>query len=441
VLDHDRAIERRVDDSVGRVVAGRLRVMRRARGYAPAPLALPPGFDARRRVLALGGDLKNTFALLHDGQGVLSQHIGDLHDVSCLADQRKALADYLRFYAFEPELVACDRHPGYAATQQAHADYGARCVEVGHHHAHIAACLGEHGWPLDGGQVIGVALDGIGLGDDGTLWGGEFLLADYRESRRVGTLKPVALLGGDAAARQPWRNLYAHLMAEMGWARFAMNFDALEVYRDLAAKPRASLDAMLRNPALAPPASSTGRLFDAVAAAVGLCRERVAYEGQAAMQLEACIADADLQEDAELDYPFAIPRLDRGKGLSYIEPLAMWQALLGDLILDTPAPRIAARFHRGFANAVVRMAVQLAQERGIGTVALGGGAFQNRILAQRVVDGVQAAGLRALLPEQVPVNDGGLAWGQALVALARHGDATTNNPTETHHVPGHPRPH
>ena len=419
VLDHDRAIQRRVDDSVGRVVGGSFRVMRRARGYAPAPLPLPEGFDHRTKVLALGGDLKNTFALVRDGQGVLSQHIGDLHDAACLADQRRALADYLEFYAFEPDLVVCDLHPGYAATQLAQERWPERQVGVGHHHAHIAACLGEHGWPLHGGKVLGIALDGIGMGEDGSFWGGEFLLADYRQAQRVGTFKPVALLGGDLAAREPWRNTYAQLTAEMGWPRFTSNYDELELHRFLSVKPREMLDAMLANPALAPRASSVGRLFDAVAAAIGICRDQVAYEGEAAMRLESLVTAQDLDESAELDYPFAIPRLDKGKGLPYVEPLGMWQALLGDLILATPAARIAARFHRGLAAVIVRMAQQEAERQELTTVALGGGVFQNKVLTELVLRGLEAAGLKALLPRQVPVNDGGLAWGQALISLAR----------------------
>ena len=419
VLDHNRTIARRVDDSVGRTIAGAFRVMRRARGFAPAPLALPAGFDTRRQVLALGGDMKNTFALVRDGQGVLSQHIGDLHDAACLADYERALADYLDYYRFTPDLVACDRHPGYAATQLAHAGFGDRVQAVGHHHAHIAACLGEHGWPRGAPKVLGIALDGIGFGEDGSLWGGEFLHCDYGACERVGTFKPVALIGGDLAAREPWRNTYAQIMGEMGWSRFASNYDELELFAFLAAKPRALLDQMLASGANARCASSAGRLFDAVAAAIGICRERVAYEGEAAIRMEGMIAASDLNEDSALDYPFAIPRLDKGRGLLYIEPLAMWQALLGDLVLNTPPARIAARFHRGLAGVVVRMAGKLAAKLEVDTVALSGGVFQNRILAERVVAGLQAANLRALLPRQLPANDGGLAWGQALIALAR----------------------
>lgn len=419
VLDHNRPIARRVDDSVGRVVASEFRVMRRARGYAPAPLLLPRGFDAKTQVLALGGDLKNTFALLRDDQCVLSQHIGDLHDAECYADWKRALADYLDYYDFEPDLVACDLHPQYASTQQAEREYASRRVSIGHHHAHIAACLGEHGWPREGGKVLGVALDGLGMGEDGELWGGEFLHCDYASATRIGTLKPVAMIGGDLASREPWRNTYAQIMAEMGWARFAMNFSELELYRFLEAKPRDLLFAMIENRTNAPKASSAGRLFDAVAAAIDICRERVAYEGEAAIRMETMIRDEHLAEDGELDYPFQIPRLDKGKGLPYIEPLAMWQALLGDLMLDTPQPLMAARFHRGFANAVVMMASKFVDELGYDTVALSGGVFQNRVLAERVVAGLHERGLRALLPRKLPANDGGLAFGQALVALAR----------------------
>lgn len=421
VLDHDRPIARRVDDSVGRVVAGAFRLLRRARGHAPAPILLPDGFDTRTPVLALGGDLKNTFALVRDGQCVVSQHIGDLHDAECFADWRRALVDYLDYYDFTPARVACDLHPGYLSTQLAEREYASRRVPVAHHHAHIAACLGEHGWPKDGGKVLGIALDGLGMGEDGTLRGGEFLYCDYAECERVGTLKPVALLGADRAAHEPWRNIYAHLMAEMGWARFATNFGELELFRFLDARPRTLLDGMLANGTQAPLATSAGRLFDAVAAAIGFCRERVAYEGEAAIRMEAAITDDDLAEDTELDYPFQIPRLDRGAGIDYIEPLAMWQALLGDLILDTPTARIAARFHRGFAHAVVRMALRKRADLGFDTVALSGGVFQNRILAERVIAGLETHGLRVLLPRQLPANDGGLAFGQALVALARNG--------------------
>jgi hydrogenase maturation protein HypF len=438
-LEHNRPIARRVDDSVTRIVAGRPRLVRRARGYAPSALPLPPGFEGSARVLGFGGELKNTFCLVRDGTAILSPHHGDLQDALTRADYVKALADFRGFFDFEPQALACDLHPDYSSTQLARAEAGATglpLIVTQHHHAHIAACLADNGVPRTAPPVIGVALDGMGYGDDGTLWGGEFLLADYVRYQRLGTFKPVALLGGEAAIREPWRNIYAHIMAQMGWPTFAMNYADLDLFRFLEGKPRALLDGMLRSGLNSPPASSCGRLFDAVAAALGLVREHASYEGQGAVELEAAV---DLEclggEDERLDYPFPIPRL-AGLGLPYIEPLGMWAALFGDLILQTrenPAHDglsattvgvMAARFHRGLAGGIVRMVAKLAAQLGgedtpLPVVALSGGVFQNRILFERVLAGLDAKGFRVLTHARVPCNDAGLALGQATIAAAR----------------------
>ncbi|MEO5763740.1 MAG: carbamoyltransferase HypF, partial [Casimicrobiaceae bacterium] len=294
---------------------------------------------------------------------------------------------------------------------------------VQHHHAHVAACMAENGVARDAPAVLGVALDGLGFGADGTLWGGEFLRADYRHCERLATFKPVALPGGEQAVHEPWRNTYAHLMAEMGWPRFAMNYADLDLHAFLAAKPREVLDAMIAKDINSPRASSCGRLFDAAAAAAGICRGRALYEGQAAIEFEACVDAATLDgEDDELAYPFAIPRL-KDSGMPYVEPLAMWQALLGDCILATPVPVIAARFHKGLAIVIARMVTKLAQHEGgaapIRTVALTGGVFQNRILHAQVERRLAAAGFEVLTHRRVPANDGGLALGQATIAAAR----------------------
>lgn len=425
-LEHDRLIARRVDDSVARIVAGHPRILRRARGYAPAPLPLPAGFERAPRVLAYGGALKNTFCLLRDGEAVLSAHNGDLDEALTRTDYEKSLSEYRAFFEFEPQALACDLHPEYASTRIAQSR--ARVddiplVATQHHHAHIAACLAENGVPLGTSKVLGVALDGLGFAADGTLWGGEFLLADYVGYCRLGTFKPVALIGGEAAVREPWRSTYAHLKAEMGWATFSMNYSQLELFRFLESKPRELLDGMLARGVNAPFASSCGRLFDAVAAAIGFAREHAFYEGQGAIELEAAV-DRDwlVNGDEALDYPFAIPRMKGG--FPYIEPLAMWQALLGDLILATPPGVMAARFHRGLAKAVVRMIEQLvaqsvSEPTPIRTVVLSGGVFQNRILFERVRAGVAASGLTVLTHSRVPCNDGGLALGQATIAAAR----------------------
>ena len=426
LLLHNRPIASRVDDSVARIVGRRVRVLRRARGYAPGPLRLPAGFEAAPPLIAHGAELKATFCLLADGQAVLSQHQGDLKNAATFDEYRKNLALYAALFDHRPLALVVDRHPGYASSKLARKRAGIEglsLLEVQHHHAHAAACLAENGWPLAGPPVLGIVLDGLGLGETEALWGGEFLLADYRHAERLGTFKPVALLGGDQASREPWRNLYAHLMAEMGWAALSADFHELEVYRLLARKPRAILDRMLAGAINAPTASSCGRLFDAVAAATGVAFERQAYEGQAGALLEAAVDREALRvEGEELAYPFSIAGLDGIEALPYIEPIPMWRALLGDLALGASAGVIAARFHRGLARAIVAMAAKLAGEDGkrrFGTVALSGGCFQNRILFEETSLRLEAAGFKVLSHGDVPSNDGGLALGQAAVAAAR----------------------
>lgn len=385
-------------------------------------MRLPGGFERAPDLLAMGGELKASFCLTKGGEAVLSPQHGDLEDAAAFDEFRGTLSGYAERFAHAPCALVVDRHPEYRsaklARERACAD-GLRLIEVQHHHAHVAACLADNGRPLGARAVLGIVLDGLGWGDDGTIWGGEFLLADYRRAQRLGTFKPVAMLGGDRASREPWRNLYAHLMAEMGWAEFAMSFAGLELYRYLEAKPRALLDSMLREGINAPRASSCGRLFDAMAAAVGVCRERQAYEGEAPRELEA-LADARTmaEDDDSLAYPMTIPKL-RGSGLPYLEPLALWRAVLGDLILGTPAPIMSARFHKGLARALAAMAKQLRAAAGFDTVALTGGCFQNRLLFAQAERRLRAAGFEVLSHLRVPAHDGGLALGQAAIGAAR----------------------
>jgi len=421
-LTHDRRIATRLDDSVMRVMEGAARVLRRGRGLAPASIALPEGFCGAPDLAAFGADLKNAFCVVKGGRAVMSQHIGDLDAVATFDDFRRSLDHLLALVEATPRAFAADLHPEYRSGKLARAlarDSGRTLIEIQHHHAHVAACLAENGRPLAATPVLGIVLDGLGWGEDGTIWGGEFLLADYRSSRRLGSLKPVAMPGGDAASREPWRNLYAHLTAEMGWDELTMNFAELELYRDLARRPRATLDAMIRGGANAPKASSCGRLFDAVAAALGICRERQLHEGEAAARLEALVCTRTLRDEGDvLAYPFTIPNL-RGSGLPYVEPLAMWRALLGDLILKTPAPVIAARFHKGLAKIITAMAKQLAGAGMFDTVALSGGCFQNKILFEETSRRLRDAGFAVLSHALVPPNDGGIALGQAAIAAAR----------------------
>ena len=428
-LFHDRDIARRVDDSVVRVVAGEARVLRRARGYAPAPLRLPAGFDRAPAVLTMGGELKNTFCLLRDGHAVISHHIGDLEDARALADYRQSVDRYLELFEQQPVAIAIDLHPEYLSSKIGRDLAGQRGIEhiaVQHHHAHLAACLAENGVPLDAAPVFGVMLDGLGLGDDGTLWGGEFLRADYRTSTRLATFKPVAMPGGAQCIAEPWRNTYAHLMAAMSWRDFAMRNAGLELFAFLDAKPRATLDAMIGRNVNSPLASSCGRLFDAAAAAAGVCRERALYEGQAAIEFEALVDPATLgSEEDSLAYPFVIARM-KDTQMPYVEPRPMWQALLGDLARATPVPVIAARFHKGLAIVIAKMIDELSRHASGGnsgeptrTVALSGGVFQNRILLEQVIARLESLHFRVLTHRQVPANDGGLSLGQAAVAAAR----------------------
>ena len=426
-LVHDRPIASRVEDSVVRRADGAIRVVRRARGYCPASIKLPAGFARAPEVLAMGGDRHAAFCLIRRGEAILSQHLGDLADPAALHDYRAELARYAALFAHTPSALAIDRDPelvtsalarGHAATA------GLPIAVVQHHHASVAACLAENGHALAAPPVLGVVLDGLGLGDDGALWGGEFLLADYRRAERLGSCKPVAMLGGERAAREPWRNLYAHLVAELGWPALTLSFAELPLHARLAGKPRALLDGMLASGRQAPVASSCGRLFEAVAAAVGICFERQDYDGEAAARLEAAVDPHALDEGDELAYPFAIPRLP-GSTMPYLEPLAMWNAILGDLVRATPVGVIAARFHRGLARAVAQMVSKLARAgdgRRFDTVALSGSCFHNRILLEQCARRLRGDGFVVLSHAQVPSGDGGLALGQAAICAARQLD-------------------
>lgn len=423
VLAHDRPIAMRLDDSVVQVAAGSVRVLRRARGYVPAAIPLPPGFETAPETLAFGAEQKATFCLLRNGSAVLSPHQGDLEDAATLDDYRHSIESFKELFDASPALLACDLHPDYFSTREAISQTtrtGSALVRIQHHHAHIASCLAENGYPLNAPPVLGIALDGLGLGDDGALWGGEFLVADYLGCRRVGRLKPVAMPGGTAAIREPWRNLYAHIEANLGWAGVHARYNHLPTIQSLAGRALPVLDRMIASGLNAPPASSCARLFDAVAAVCGLAADRVGYEAEAAMQLEALVAISGC--DAE-PYPFAI--VDRPQPrLLELDPGPMWSAILYDLARGTGVPLIAARFHTGLAAALFGMVIRvLHQEACTGAapsaVALSGGVFQNRILLDGLTSRLCKAGIQVLNHAKVPANDGGLSLGQAMVAAAR----------------------
>ncbi len=409
-LTHDRPIARRLDDSVVQLAAGELQVMRRGRGLAPAPRALPAGFQHSPPVLALGGELKSAICLTTGGKALLSHHLGDLDEPATQDAFERAIADYSALFDHRPAAIAVDRHPSYWPSRFGAAlarERGLPLIAVQHHHAHIAAVMAERGWAAEGGAVVGVALDGLGFGEDGTIWGAEILLCDYRASRRLARLKPIALAGGDAANREPWRVLLAHLDAALGpEAVPPALFEGL---------PVATLRAMVARGINAPPASSAGRLFDAMAALLGLAPSRLRFEGEAAMALQAV---AEAGGDDAPPYRFAQAG---AADLVEIDPAPMWREALADRAAGRAPSLIARRFHAGVAAAFASLAVSLAALHGAKAIALSGGVCQNALLLEQLVARLAAAGLPLLVPSEVPANDGGIALGQAVIAAARLG--------------------
>ncbi|MBN3950813.1 MAG: carbamoyltransferase HypF [Nostoc sp. NMS7] len=419
-LLHNREIINRVDDSVVRVVGDKVQTIRRARGYAPAAISLPPGFHNLPQILAMGSELKNAFCLLREGEAILSQHIGDLEKAAAFNAYQDTLNLYFNLFQHQPEVIAIDKHPEYLSSKLGKelADTNQiKIHQIQHHHAHIAACMTENGIPLDSPPVLGIALDGLGYGDDGTLWGGEFLLADYRKFQRLATFKPVAMIGGEQAIYQPWRNTYAQLIAAKLWDNCQQQYADLEIVKFLNKKPLKLLNQLMEKGINSPTASSVGRLFDAVAAAIGICLEECSYEGQAAIAMEAIIDVSSLNNYKEtLIYPFNFIFSD---SIYCIDPRPMWQALLDDIQQQIPQTVMAAKFHKGLANAIVEMVKRLCQENLINQVVLTGGVFQNCILLEQVTKGLQTLEIKVLTHSLVPANDGGLSLGQAVIAAAQ----------------------
>ena len=400
-LTNDRGIYSRYDDSVARVVGSEVELVRRARGYAPFPLALP--FETPVHILGAGSEQKNTFTLLKDGYAFTSQHIGDLENAETLAAYEETLALYQRLFRVRPEIVAYDLHPEYLSTKFA-LSLPLRHVGVQHHHAHVVAVTAEHGVRH---PVVGVTFDGTGYGIDGRIWGGEFLLADWRGFTRYAHLREVPMPGGAAAIRRPARmalgllagidsSLLGHPGAEGLLARLA------EGERDVMLT---MIDRGLNSPLT----SSMGRLFDAVAAILGV-RLDADYEGQAAIELEA-IADPD----ARGSYEFRL----NGSGPVVVDPEPVLRELLDNVAAGVPAPAISSRFHRAVVGAIVRVARGASAETGSPDVALAGGVFLNRLVLAGAVRGLTAAGLRPLTHKRLPTNDGAVSYGQAVAAWAR----------------------
>ncbi len=427
-LTHDRAIHVRTDDSVARPVRGKPTLIRRSRGYVPEPLAVRTAF--RRPVLACGAELKNTFCLAKEGRAFISQHIGDLENYETLRSFTEGIEHFKRLFDITPQLVAHDMHPDYLSTSYAAGLSGVDLTAVQHHHAHIASCLADNGAD---GPVIGVAFDGTGYGADGTIWGGEFLVADLAGFERAGHLRPVPMPGGAAAIRQPWRMAAAYLDAAApgfpagliagglragglragglragGLRAGGLRAGGLEVARRNEADWEAVIQ-LARRGVNAPLTSSAGRLFDAVAAIIGV-RDVINYEGQAAVELEQL---ADTMERGS--YP---ARILPGPPLQ-VAGTDLVLAVAEDLAAGTDPAVVAARFHHGVAGVIEECCTILRDGHGLTVVALSGGVFQNLLLCGEVTTRLMARGFEVLVHSRVPCNDGGISLGQAVVAGVR----------------------
>ena len=395
-LVHDRAIHTRADDSVGRMTSGGLQPVRRGRGWAPDPL--PLGFDAPS-ILAVGAELKNAVCLTRGDEAFLSQHIGDLGSFEAREFFEEVIGKLERLLGAKPVAVAHDLHPDYASTRWARAS-GLPAIAVQHHHAHVASCLVDNG---ASGPAIGVAFDGTGCGPAGDAWGGEILAFDLGGFTRAGHLRPIALAGGEAAIREPWRLAVAALL------------DAGESIEAITEPRRDAIRAMIELGIGSPSATGAGRWFDAVAAIVGV-RGRITYEAQAAAELEALAAGGP-----DVPYPFAlsVPCASSGGAPFEVDLRPAIQAIAAELREGAPAASIASRFHSTMAEVVLASCQAVRLGHGLRVVALSGGCFQNLLLTERATSRLRADGFEVLLHRAVPPNDGGIALGQAAIAAWR----------------------
>jgi len=413
ILTHDRPIATRADDSVVKVASGRPLFVRRARGYVPYPQAVPEALRAGRDLVALGGELKDTISLYKNGYVVTSQFLGDLDDYRNFGYFKETLAHLLRLFDARPAAVVTDLHPDFRTTRFA-AGMGLPHHRVQHHFAHVLAPLLEHGLGPER-RVLGVALDGYGYGDDGTAWGGEFLLADYGGYERFARFEPVPLPGGDLAAREPWRMAVAFLDRAFGEARAP----APPALAAVGPRRLAAVRAMVRGGLRSPLTSSCGRLFDAVSFLAGAAPERLEFEAEAAMRFEA-LADRRFRGL----YPVALadPAPGRPAEISFA-PLI--RAVVKDLATGTPVGVVSARFHDSLARTIVRVAERARRERGATEVSLAGGVFLNRRLLERTERLLEAKGFRVWRPLAYSPNDESLSLGQIAWGLAKLKSAGT----------------
>ncbi len=404
-VTHDRDIYARYDDSVVIVERGQFQLCRRARGYAPYPIHLK--FRARQ-VLGCGAEEKNTFCLIKDNYAFVSQHIGDMENLETLEHFESTLNLYKKLFRVQPEVVAYDLHPEYLPTKYAielgSKEKGITLVPVQHHHAHIVSCMVDNGFDE---PVIGVAFDGTGYGSDGYIWGGEFLIVDYRKSQRVGHLEYLPLPGGATAIKRPYRVAIGYAIKLLGEEALA----GLEILERVDPVEVDVIRHQIKSGFNSPLTSSMGRLFDAVSALLGV-RSTVDYEGQAAVELEMVAYDADSRFSKGC-YPFSIVARD---GINVVYLSELFAGIVADLYNKLDVPTISAKFHTTVARLILEMCQLIREQTGIKHVVLSGGVFQNRLLLRKVIPLLEGFGFSVLTHRQVPCNDGGISLGQAVVA-------------------------
>ena len=420
-LTHNRDIQTPCDDSVVRPIRGEAMLIRRARGYVPRPIDL--GFEAPA-VLACGAQDKNTFCLTQGSSALLGPHIGDLDNAETLSYYERCIQHCRKLFKIEPTIIAYDLHPEYLSTKYALSQSGVELQGIQHHHAHIVSamidnqltdpereppCTRSGAGPSETAQVIGVAFDGTGYGTDGTIWGGEFLIADQRDFRRAAHLAHVPLPGGAASIRKPPRMAFSYLLTALGEQALDL---VGELLPQLSVKEAETIRRQIEHNLNSPQTSSMGRLFDAVSALLGLCAG-ITYEGQAAVELEM-LATPARNEIGRYDY-----RIEQGDNIHQIEVTPMMEAIVADLKSGIDRALIAAKFHRTISHLVVEVCARLREETGLDRVVLSGGVFQNLLLAELLLDQLTEAGLRPYTHHRVPPNDGGISLGQAAIAARR----------------------
>jgi len=425
-LIHNRDIYSRYDDSVAMVEKGTSQLIRRARSYAPYPIRLP---CETRQVLGCGAEDKNTFCLTKDNYAFVSQHIGDMENMETLEHFDSTISLYKRLFHIEPEIVAYDLHPDYLATKYAQelGESGVKLIPVQHHHAHIASCMADNGLDF---PVIGVAFDGTGMGADGNIWGGEFLVADYRNFRRAGHLEYLPLPGGDAAVKRPRRTAIGYILTLLGEDALNAVIATLNGVKgkqsQLASIEQVTevevevIKRQIERKINSPLTSSMGRLFDAISALLGI-REEIDYEGQAAVELEMAahsyVIARRVSEEAISDvresYPFHIVE---DEGIKIVRLKDLLSAVIEDLHQGISKGRISGKFHNTVARMINEMCRLMAVETSITQVALSGGVFQNRLLLRKTVSLLESDGFQVFTNRQVPCNDGGISLGQAIIA-------------------------